>query len=340
MNQDDFNTEETERIESEAADWFGRMDAGLSSEESEAYQAWLDSDPRHAQRMERFQDIWTRFEPIAEERDSVAEKQSPPERIFPLWRVAAGIAAVLALGIFLGLGGWNGAAQEDRISYEQRFIANAYETRILADGTILELNEGARLMARFTAGARSVWLHEGEAHFHVAKDPERPFVVHAGDTQVKAIGTAFNVRVQDRDVAVLVTEGRIRFSNSLSNSSSVNGNAFSSDMEAGQMSIARSDLGATTPEIETVAKNEISRILSWKPETLEFRSAPLGDVINAFNKRNEIQLVLGDETLETMPIEATFRASNVSAFARLLELSFDLEARQTDDNRIVLSLRD
>jgi transmembrane sensor len=50
----------------------------------------------------------------------------------------------------------------------------------------------------------------GEAHFFVEKDPQRPFVVNAAGIDVRAVGTAFNVRIDPAAVEVLVTEGRVR----------------------------------------------------------------------------------------------------------------------------------
>ena len=54
----------------------------------------------------------------------------------------------------------------------------------------------------------------GEAYFTVAKNPGRPFVVAAGGVGVRAVGTAFNVRLDSDAVEVLVTEGRVQVSRS------------------------------------------------------------------------------------------------------------------------------
>ena len=58
--------------------------------------------------------------------------------------------------------------------------------------------------------AREIYLRKGEAHFQVAHDRSRPFLVHAGDAVVRAVGTAFEVRVlTDQHVDVVVNEGRV-----------------------------------------------------------------------------------------------------------------------------------
>jgi transmembrane sensor len=43
---------------------------------------------------------------------------------------------------------------------------------------------------------RELYLRKGEAHFEVARDRSRPFLVHAGDAVVRAVGTEFEVRVR------------------------------------------------------------------------------------------------------------------------------------------------
>jgi ferric-dicitrate binding protein FerR (iron transport regulator) len=52
---------------------------------------------------------------------------------------------------------------------------------------------------------------EGEAYFEVVHDPAKPFVVEAGNTKTRVLGTSFNIKAytRDRDVTVALTEGRV-----------------------------------------------------------------------------------------------------------------------------------
>src|SRR5688500_14994795 len=79
------------------------------------------------------------------------------------------------------------------------------ETRTLPDGSVVELNAGAELALEFNSALRRVTLVRGEAHFQVTKNPERPFVVRAGNAEVRAVGTAFAVQLGTGLVDVLVT---------------------------------------------------------------------------------------------------------------------------------------
>ena len=88
-----------------------------------------------------------------------------------------------------------------------------YERARLDDGSTLELNAASAVRVQFTAAERRVKLESGEAHFAVAHDTARPFIVSAGGIAVRAVGTAFNVRyATGGDIEVTVTEGKVAVS--------------------------------------------------------------------------------------------------------------------------------
>jgi ferric-dicitrate binding protein FerR (iron transport regulator) len=60
-------------------------------------------------------------------------------------------------------------------------------------------------------GPRDIELLSGQALFDVAKDPGRPFVVRSGGTEVRAVGTQFDVYKKHHGVVVTVIEGRVSF---------------------------------------------------------------------------------------------------------------------------------
>ena len=85
-------------------------------------------------------------------------------------------------------------------------------TPMLDDGSVAELNRGAEIEVNYTVAERRVVLRRGEALFTVAKNPARPFVVRAGGVDVRAVGTAFNVKLAGPNLEVLVTEGTVHVS--------------------------------------------------------------------------------------------------------------------------------
>ena len=82
----------------------------------------------------------------------------------------------------------------------------------LADGSVVDLAPESELVVRYRSRERLIALNHGEALFHVAKNPGRPFIVQAALTSVRAVGTVFNVERGDQGVSVTVVEGRVAVS--------------------------------------------------------------------------------------------------------------------------------
>ena len=206
----------------------------------------------------------------------------------------------------------------------------------------------------------------GEVHFNVVRDPARPFVVLAGGTEVKAIGTAFNVRCEGGTLEVLVTEGLVRWGIPLLDGlavpsrprsdvseivpsqgtdsafdPSVASFAFHQNLTHGQKSRMKlSQPLRTPPVVETVGPDEVRALLSWKHELLEFDATPLAAAITEFNSRNDIKLVITENSLGDTPIVASFRSDNLGGFVRLLELVADVRADYSREGEILLQRSD
>lgn len=69
----------------------------------------------------------------------------------------------------------------------------------LPDGSLVELKPGALVSHDFAGTVRRVTLHQGEAHFQVTKNPARPFVVRAGNVDIRGRHRVFRAaRVHGR----------------------------------------------------------------------------------------------------------------------------------------------
>lgn len=83
----------------------------------------------------------------------------------------------------------------EQLIYNKLIIPRGGEFQIkLEDGTKIWLNADSQLKYPqvFSATVREVWL-EGEAYFEVAKDRQRPFIVHSGVQKTTVLGTSFGV---------------------------------------------------------------------------------------------------------------------------------------------------
>src|SRR5262249_23434452 len=147
---------------------------------------------------------------------------------------------------------------------------------------------------------RDVQLIRGEALFHVAHDGKRPFFVTAETTVVRAVGTAFSVRIRDDNrVEVLVTEGHVAVgAPSTDRTDRPVLPASSPVLSAGQLPAVSHGRAA----IKHLQADEISRKVSWTAGYLAFQGQPLSEAIGEFNRYNLRHLVIGDPSLRNLSV--------------------------------------
>jgi len=317
-----------------ASGWIVRNNRGLTAAEQDEFSSWLAADPRHGEWWAKRRQAWSEFDVLTEWRPEHSSEPNPdllaaPRRgrrnglkwVFP-------VSLALAAGVAVALIVLRPAPAGKNVPVIA--AAAGYESRALDDGTVVELNGGAQIDVQFTAAERRVRLVRGEAHFQVAKNPLRPFVVEAGGVAVRAVGTAFNVLLGSQAVDVLVTEGRVRVDPPAAAAAA----RVAPDVSAGQRVVV-SLSGGAAPVVSTVSEEEIARRLAWQPRLLDFSATPLAEVAAEFNRRNRTQLVLADPALRAMPIVASFRSDNLDGFVRMLEISAGVSAERTGDTVVL-----
>lgn len=339
-----------------AADWFGRSDGGLSSAEEKKLQAWLDADPRHARAFAKLTaasnalDQLSALRPLAsQELDSdlamlSAHPHPQPTASRPRrarW-VAITLAAAAAL-TFASVTGWNKYSLRPSFTETAATEVGGLRQLALPDGSVIELNTSSAVNVAYNRRDRRVTLLRGEAHFNVARDSARPFIVSVNNVAVRAVGTAFNIRMRTENIDVLVTEGRVRLDDTHHGGSLLPPATTEKEqpvLAAGHRALIRTNTseqnGSATPAIVTaVAEKDISRELAWQQERLEFGPTPLGMIVAEFNRYNRHQLVLADAELNSLSVGGSFEAKGHETLVRLLESTFGISAERRDHETIL-----
>jgi len=337
-------------VEEAAADWLALRAEGFSSAQKREFARWCRANTRHAAAVARLQATCALLEKMPLVRAElqpviafpVAARAGRPvnvsrRAVSPL-RVALGLAAALTvafLTVMPFLPPPDSAAQVFTTS------TGGYERVALADGSVIELNAETKVRVTLTPTNRRVELVAGEAHFTVAHDRARPFIVSASGVAVRAVGTAFNVRLASTAVEVLVTEGKV----SVAEAESVVPNARSAPasttyVAANERALVNlpslSNTAPSAPAVEKIAPATVRDALSWQERKLTFSETPLSEVIAQFNRRNRLQLILGDATLAERTVGGTFAADNVEGFVRLLESGNSIAVERQSETTVVL----
>ena len=351
MNAPDPRFPLDDAIEPAAAEWLVRHDRGLTPAQQDEFLSWLTVSAAHRESFERHRTMWGDFNALTQWRPEHGTTPNPDllarhRRPAP-WRRP--LPLLLATAAAIALTFWLVPAAGPRADASLTFETATYRQEKLPDGSVLDLNRGAHVVVQFSATERRVLLVQGEAQFAVAKNPARPFVVRAGGVDVRAVGTAFNVKLIGPNLEVLVTEGTVHVSQQTAvvpPTSTATGASAGAAPTAAPVVLAALTAGQRTvipvatviapPVVVPASVPEIARLLDWQPRLLDFDSTPLAEVVETFNRRNPQRLVIGDEELRALTIVASIRSDNVESFVRLLEGTMGVKADRTQAGEIVL----
>ena len=338
-------------IQRRAAEWLAlRQARGFSLTEQADFAEWIAADSRHAVIFQEVESSWKLFDllsryphsvDVAADPDLLAANPRRKRGHFVRFPVILAAAAAIVVGGILWFGRWQNP-DAATMQADARFMR-------LPDGSTVELNADSVVTEHFTADRRRLRLVRGEAHFSVVKDPKREFIVEADGVAVRAVGTAFNVRMQAKDVEVLVTEGTVKvgspatFASVSSQASPMASPDVTATLIAGQRTVVPSQslAGLSSPRVETLAAADIDRALAWQTSRFNFDSIPLSEVVRRLNRFSVGQkaaprLTIRDRRLDTLLVSGRVRADNIESFVEALEASFGVSADRRADGEIVL----
>ena len=174
----------------------------------------------------------------------------------------------------------------------------------LADGTKVWLNSDSDLEfpSAFVGAERKVKVR-GEAYFEIAKDPSKPFKVEVGDTEVMALGTAFNINTHlyKGKIKTILTEGTIQVSTP----------GQSKIIEHGYQTV--SGQGA----IE-VGKADVEEALAWKEGYFYFNSKSLKEVLDDIARWYKVEVVINVSLSEKRYIGGIKKSESIDAVCAVL----------------------
>lgn len=329
------------RIEQSAADWLALHDRGLSCAEQEEFTRWLEADQRHARVFAQLRETWSLLDEAGASRAAAAfdpEIDSLQPRRHRRW-VPLTIAAAAALAIVL-FSWWRPARETLVFAATTSTTQGIIETVELPDGSTITVNSDSAVDVHYSQAERRVRLWRGEAHFLVARDPARPFVVLAHDVAVRAVGTSFNVKLQERAVEILVTEGKVRIdADSIAAATGIPApppapRAPAGLVTAGQQAIialespdsARGALYSVI--VDSVSPAQIGRTLAWRQQKLDVVAAPLSEIVAEFNRFNRVKVVIADPDLAARNFGGSFKTDDPETLVRLLETTFGVVAHR------------
>lgn len=328
-----------------------RRDAGLTPGEEADFQTWLAADPAHRAAFAQWETTWSKLDaPFAagqaDDLMALLEQRAARRRRRGVASVAAGFAVLLGCAVF-----WQTTVASRPVTEPARAAMTTFwrpGKQMLPDGSVVELNRGAKIEANYTSAVRRVTLLAGEAHFEVKADAARPFLVEAGGVAVRAVGTAFSVTLEQNSVAVLVTHGRVTVSperreekgDPIASATPSVGDTPLATLDVDQrvvVDLARQPVASGVTTLPTI---EREGLLAWRAPRVEFTGVALAEAVKLLNRESAghrgARFVIADPALEGVRISGLFRLDNTEAFVRLLDQGFGIAAESREGAEIVL----
>lgn len=313
-----MNDRNKDDVLSEAAKWITKIHAArLDVSERNKFDEWLrDSENRNA--YEALKSCNDGLDSITVEilsgefEKELHEKVAQQDRFqLPLYRVAASVVFVVLTAAALMLVSYQGIFSSDKI-----YIATTRgeSTQIaLDDGSTITLNTMSEAEVASDRFRRTVTVNRGEILFNVERDKERPFLVEMLHGDVRVTGTAFNIRSREIDTAVYVFSGSVEVY-----------------PKAGEKILLAAGDGITLDD--TGFKGKIERfdeetVLAWREGKARFIGDPLVTVVDELNRYFSTPIVLGDRSLENLPVTGEFDIQDQQTAVTALAIAFSLEQR-------------
>ena len=194
----------------------------------------------------------------------------------------------------------------------------------LPDGTILHLNAGSELKVPvpFSDTTRTVHL-QGEAYLQVVHEPSRPFIVVTKHTEIKVLGTSFNVSAYPGEefTTVVVSSGKVQL--------------FAG--KANPVLLTQDHLGAYSPITKTIHRKNVysGSYNGWKNNELTFRDQPLKDISKVLERWYAVRVEIKNPSLREHRFTGRYQevtlASLVKDMSQVMQFQYQL-----DENKLTI----
>ena len=255
----------------------------------------------------------------------VERKSIGKEAISRFYKYAAIIVFAVLLGsagFYIGFRNKVTVVYSEIISPENQ-VVNEY---ILPDGSVVALNSNSKLVfpKHFKGDTREVTLY-GEAFFEVKPNAEKPFIITAGNAQVKVVGTSFNVSAYpgNETVEVVVTTGKVQVTNKNAESLA----------DANLVYLIPGEKGTLFTKSSILEKSQNSNLnyLAWKTRDFIFNDIPLNEVFKCLEKTYHVKIQVSDPKLNDLKLNAQFDKKTIDFILNVVGLTFNLELSFEDE---------
>lgn len=193
----------------------------------------------------------------------------------------------------------------------------------LVDGSNVTINKESMLTYsdEFGEKERKVTL-KGQAFFNITRDTTKPFVIEANEIEIKVLGTSFDVNAASHDSVVVEVETGVV---------SLMYKKAQLVLEKGETGVYYRQSGTFKKRIDPISINQF-----WRNRKLNFKRAPLSEVISTLNQLYEVHIEVNDSVYLNREINVRFEDEDIETILDVLANTMDLKIEKSSDKEFVL----
>lgn len=336
-----------EDIHQQACEWISKIDRGLTSHEKAELTSWAQNSETHRQMLFQIAELWDDLSALNELSGlfPLRDKEPAQRKTFAettRWSIAAGFAFFM-----VGAASWLMNSQSSFHSTNEAPQITRAETTLgeqkpvtLQDGSVIHLNTNSLVHIDYSSERRLITLERGEAHFDVAHDESRPFVVKTGQNSVTAVGTAFNIQLgMEGKFELLVTEGKVLVQDVLREANSPTLDMIRPLDSEGVLMVSgeKAVFSGLENEPVTLSLDQVQRDLAWQQGMVVFQGEPLSEALIEVRRYTSIHFEISDEQIKQKRVAGYFKAGDIDGLLFALKNNFGIDHQQLDPETILLS---
>lgn len=322
--------QQRQAIEQNAARLFHEAREADTPEAWETAYCWVAQDPAHGVAFAKAEASWEMARALAGTISQMPDTSAPHKttahhvanddhhptslsrRRFASMAAGAGLVAVTGAAL------WRYVAPE-------RYATAIGETRMvqLPDGSNIRLNTNSAIDVAFEKEIRQVRFVKGEAHFKIARDTTRPFLISARDGDVESSDTELNLRVKPELTELTVLDGKVAV---------LDHGRTLTEVSSGSNATIRAAAISVVP----LPKNELAQKTAWQQGEIYLQGETLAQAVEEFNRYREAPMVISDGRIANIRVGGMFSARNSDDFIATIHESFGIDAIHGRDKSIML----
>ncbi|MFD2520693.1 FecR family protein [Emticicia soli] len=311
------------------------------AQENALIEKWLQESDENQKELDDFSFIWDNLGVLKEEHTpavdvdaawlKVKSKMNLPQeaKVVPLVSapkktkfftlgIAASITILLTVGLLFYF--FNKPSPE---IISLKTTKNSLE-QILPDGSVVFLNSNTTLTypENFDGDIREISM-TGEAFFDIKRDETKPFVIHANGSEIKVLGTSFNIKAYDKNVKVSVETGKVQFAN-----------------KAKAIILVAGEQATFEAEKDTIKKQIIAdkNTFAYKTKVFVFDNASLEYITNVLAQGYHVNIRLQNEGIKSCRLTTKFENESLADALNIIAETLNLTV-STKDTAYVLDGR-